>query len=199
MSNRFADLASRLRESKDDLGDDEFEALCCDESETLLSALDLAASLERGEDDELVKRLKEAAATQQRDGDWFILADDLTAAATRLGERTGPLKDIADERSRQVTQEGWTPEHDDEHSDGSLAKAAAAYAYHGSLDDVARDTRQRTIGSDYGGAPLGWPESWATHWWKPKDRRRDLVRAAALIVAEIERLDRATLTPKDKP
>jgi hypothetical protein len=27
-------------------------------------------------------------------------------------------------------------------------------------------------------------------WWKPKDRRRDLVRAAALIIAEIERLDR---------
>lgn len=27
-------------------------------------------------------------------------------------------------------------------------------------------------------------------WWKPKDRRRNLVKAGALIVAEIERLDR---------
>jgi hypothetical protein len=34
-----------------------------------------------------------------------------------------------------------------------------------------------------------WP--WHDDWWKPKDRRRDLIRAAALIVAEIERLDRA--------
>jgi hypothetical protein len=33
-----------------------------------------------------------------------------------------------------------------------------------------------------------WP--WEDKWWKPKDRRRDLVRAGALIVAEIERLDR---------
>ena len=36
-----------------------------------------------------------------------------------------------------------------------------------------------------------WP--WAASWWKPKNRRRDLVRAAALIVAEIERIDRATV------
>jgi hypothetical protein len=34
-----------------------------------------------------------------------------------------------------------------------------------------------------------WP--WSREWWQPKDRRRDLVRAGALIVAEIERLDRA--------
>jgi hypothetical protein len=34
-----------------------------------------------------------------------------------------------------------------------------------------------------------WP--WSLHWWKPKSPRRDLIRAAALIVAEIERLDRA--------
>lgn len=35
---------------------------------------------------------------------------------------------------------------------------------------------------------LGWP--FPPRSWKPKDRRRDLVRAAALLVAEIERLDR---------
>jgi hypothetical protein len=36
-----------------------------------------------------------------------------------------------------------------------------------------------------------WP--WDRKWWKPTDRRRDLVKAAALILAEIERLDRATI------
>ena len=40
------------------------------------------------------------------------------------------------------------------------------------------------------GAPFGWPHTWDASWWKPKDRRRDLVRAGALIIAEIERLDR---------
>lgn len=33
-----------------------------------------------------------------------------------------------------------------------------------------------------------WP--WPSKWWKPKSQRRDLVRAGALILAEIERLDR---------
>ena len=33
--------------------------------------------------------------------------------------------------------------------------------------------------------PPHWP--WALNWWKPKDRRRDLIRAGALIVAELER------------
>ncbi|MEB3421767.1 hypothetical protein VK682_24660 [Salipiger manganoxidans] len=36
-----------------------------------------------------------------------------------------------------------------------------------------------------------WP--WDRKWWKPTTPRRDLVKAGALIVAEIERLDRAAL------
>ena len=38
------------------------------------------------------------------------------------------------------------------------------------------------------GAPLGWP--WEPSWWKPKGARRDLVRAAALCLAEIDRIKR---------
>jgi hypothetical protein len=79
--------------------------------------------------------------------------------------------DIIEERSRQILVEGWTPEHDDTHADNSLSKAAACYAV-GSL------------------IPGVWP--WGLRFWKPKNRRRDLIRAAALIVAEIERLDRAS-------
>ena len=77
------------------------------------------------------------------------------------------IDEIEAERRRQIDVEGWTPEHDDQHADGSLAQAAACYAI---------------------GSPLYWP--WDCKWWKPKGERRDLVRAAALIVAEIERLDR---------
>lgn len=43
------------------------------------------------------------------------------------------------------------------------------------------------------GMPDAWPTTWAEDWWKPKNPRRDLVRAAALLIAEIERLDRAAL------
>jgi hypothetical protein len=78
--------------------------------------------------------------------------------------------EIAVERSRQKLVEGFTYEHDDKtNDDGQLIDAAICYA-----------------------APIWakeyWP--WAPKWWKPRDNRRNLIRAAALIVAEIERLDR---------
>ena len=38
--------------------------------------------------------------------------------------------DVLGERTRQIEAEGWTPEHDDEHSTGGMAFAAAAYAAH---------------------------------------------------------------------
>lgn len=40
--------------------------------------------------------------------------------------------DVQAERRRQVEAEGWTPEHDDEHSHGQIARAAACYALAGS-------------------------------------------------------------------
>ena len=87
------------------------------------------------------------------------------------------IEEIYAERRRQVDSEGWTPEHDDDHRNGELADAAACYAL-----------------SDTGGSIGGlWP--WDLSWFKPRDRRRDLIRAAALIVAEIERLDRLPPPP----
>lgn len=111
------------------------------------------------------------------------------------------LQDIATERRRQVRTEGWTAAHDDEHSLGELARAASAYALAGSWPTdqedpaVARDLEQ-LHGADVreGREPLLdailrlWPWDW--NWWKPTNRRRALVKAGALIVAEIERLDR---------
>lgn len=90
------------------------------------------------------------------------------------------IDDIAAERRRQIESEGWTPEHDDEHANGEIAKAAACYADFASMPDTGRIT--------IGGVPLAWPWDWT--WWKPKNRRYDLVRAGALIAAEIDRLDR---------
>ncbi len=96
---------------------------------------------------------------------------------------TKAAQDVLSERERQKSAEGWTPEHDDAHSDGDLAKAAACYA----APRFHTNTELKV-------GPIGWPWSW--EWWKPKDRRRDLVRAGALILAEIERLDRAALQTK---
>lgn len=89
------------------------------------------------------------------------------------------IDEIAAERERQKLLEGWSPDHDDQHSCGELAQAAACYAY-----PAPWGVRPQAAPP-----PKLWP--WSLHWWKPKDRRRNLVRAGALIVAEIERLDRA--------
>ena len=105
------------------------------------------------------------------------------------------LEEIAAERTRQIEAEGWSPEHDDTHSQFEMARAAAFYALHTAADALPEPTPDEP--SDRYGlfltADNAWPEAWSRMLWKkPKDSRRNLVRAAALIVAEIERLDRIT-------
>lgn len=110
--------------------------------------------------------------------------------------------DVLAERERQVKVEGWTPEHDDQHDDGSMALAAACYTMFASVSDEARQATDlpselTTTGHSIHGWSAWleiWP--WARSWWKPKDRRSDLTRAGALILAEIERLDRAAAAAK---
>ncbi|MEM5617385.1 hypothetical protein AAIP21_27420 [Pseudomonas aeruginosa] len=92
--------------------------------------------------------------------------------------------DVQAERRRQVEAEGWTPEHDDEHSHSQMARAAACYALAGS--SAPNDGTAALLVS------LAWP--WDQQWWKPTTPRRDLVKACALALAEIERLDRAAAT-----
>lgn len=86
------------------------------------------------------------------------------------------IEDIARERARQISVKGYGPAHDDYHDFEELACAAATYALgpcHHPLKIQHRDL---------------WPFIEGP---KFKDRRTDLIRAGALIVAEIERLDRA--------
>ena len=106
--------------------------------------------------------------------------------------------DVINERLRQVTFEGFSAEHDDAHDEGQIALAAATYAYAAALP--AR--RRGNISGIYSLtnnmlAREIWP--WELKWWKPTDRRRDLVKAAALIIAEIERLDRAAAVQAARP
>ena len=109
-----------------------------------------------------------------------------------MSETAWVIDDIERERERQKLDEGWTPAHDDTHEEGEMARAAACYALNSSCVDVAREVA--ILEAERGDEPSlyfvrrYWP--FEQKWWKPKDRRRDLIRAAALIVAEIERLDR---------
>lgn len=111
-----------------------------------------------------------------------------------MTEHTKAIQDVIAERRRQIMSEGWAEEHDDAHVTGSMAMAAACYAWSGSDDRPSfrqrvADALWARFGSDDGN-PIKrmWP--WAQEWWKPKSKRRDLVRAGALILAEIERMDR---------
>lgn len=99
--------------------------------------------------------------------------DAQPAAAPLLQWNSQAVMDVAAERRRQIEVEGWTPEHDDAtHLPGELALAACCYC----------------VADENEAPPAVWP--WAPEWWKPKDRRRNMVRAAALLLAEIERHDR---------
>jgi exosome complex RNA-binding protein Csl4 len=73
---------------------------------------------------------------------------------------------IAAERERQVSEEGWTQDHDDTHANGELVTAAVGY--------ITGDRNK-------------FPISWA---FKPTTRICDLTKAGALIAAEIDRLQR---------
>lgn len=90
---------------------------------------------------------------------------------------------IAAERRRQQDVEGYDLDHDDKHERGELAAAGACYAL---LPAKSHGFICRGGLSDYDAMPPEWP--WAPSWWKPDDDRRNLVRAGALILAELERL-----------
>ncbi|MEG7387663.1 hypothetical protein V2A92_28510, partial [Pseudomonas aeruginosa] len=107
-----------------------------------------------------------------RTSDALFRAAELLAAAPGT-EVPQAWLDVQAERRRQITAEGWTPDHDDLYCAAELPRAAAAYILSGANDE----------------APAIWP--FVAKWWKPRDARANYVRAGALILAEIERLDRA--------
>lgn len=88
------------------------------------------------------------------------------------------IEDVVNERHRQQLIEGWTTKHDDQYQFNELATAAGLYALN--AHDISP--------AHFNSTPSQWP--WNPEWWKPKSPRQDLVRAAALIIAEIERIDR---------
>jgi hypothetical protein len=103
---------------------------------------------------------------------------------------------IADERNRQVSVEGWTPEHDDEHNGNQIAMAAACYASPVPLNariEVPCGCREAFCPHSAFGKHM-WVDAWP--WERGADKRgkhdrlKQLAIAGALIAAEIDRLQR---------
>lgn len=119
------------------------------------------------------REVQEALADLRSDDDMRRIS---TPEPSTVGREplTKAAEDVLAERRRQVEVEGWTPEHDDEHGQHELAHAAACYAYPELTCLVGVKT---------------WP--WDEGSFKVKDQRSNYVRAAALLLASIERLDRA--------
>lgn len=97
------------------------------------------------------------------------------------------VEQIAAERARQITTKGWTPEHDDDHDDGTLAIAAKSYLFAATIA-AGDDPVMKAAIIDRRVPIPGWPKGWD---FKPSDDPiRNLVKAGALIAAEIDRLER---------
>lgn len=82
--------------------------------------------------------------------------------------------DVIDERRRQRAVLGYTPGHDDAYIFDELPRAAVSYILY-------TYNRGPAI-------PPIWP--WSMEHWKPKTPRENVVRAIALLIAEVERMDR---------
>ena len=89
---------------------------------------------------------------------------------------------IAEERDQQVHVKGYDAKHDDKHKNGELAIAAACYA--------VNDTDANCLHVGCGTVEDAWP--WDKKFDKrgKQDRVRELVKAGALVAAEIDRLQR---------
>lgn len=110
--------------------------------------------------------------------DRFACIDEATHPTQQgLDAQTEAARSVLAERARQIAAEGYTPEQDDGYNPGVLALHGGLYACH-AYDNL---TKKR--------APEGW--QWDAKWWKSKDPRSNLVKAGALILAEIERMDRS--------
>lgn len=118
----------------------------------------------------------EDAADLMRRRGWDYLLDVGVMVAQPV------VRDVLTEREKQRAK--WGDAHDDEHQGGELADAAGLLAFGGSPERAS---------------PPAW--AYAIQVKNRGNRRQRLVIAAALLLAEIERLDRATAksTPTTPP
>jgi hypothetical protein len=152
------------------------------------ASAELVEALEKAQEDGNEYAASERAVVVKN----VALQDEIYGLKVRIAELesrtvTAASADVLAERQRQVTAEGWSSKHDDQYKNTELAFAASCYAFHPAA--ASWDLEDDGIPYDSHPVPKQWP--WDPSWWKPTDARRDLVKAGALILAEIERIDRA--------
>ncbi len=99
------------------------------------------------------------------------------------------LARIAAERTRQIEAEGWTDHHDDGYTKGELARAAHCYADVAGLIVLHSEGPKPIVAFPPCFIHRDWP--WDKSWWKPAlNPMRNLEKAGALILAEMDRLAR---------
>lgn len=103
---------------------------------------------------------------------------DTTLDVSPAVEISAGVASIRAERIRQLNEEGWTSEHDDDYRSGELPEAAACYLE--AVLSISANDRTKV--------PAMWP--WNPEWWKPSSTYRNLVKAGALIAAELDRMQR---------
>lgn len=113
------------------------------------------------------------------------VANRIQEINTRLSEgKKSGVQLIAEERMRQINVEGWTTEHDATHQEGQMAMAAAVYAWPHTYMSTGAPRCAIITKREL------WP--WDEKWYKPNQRENkvaDLIKAGALIAAEIDRLN----------
>lgn len=116
-----------------------------------------------------------------------VAARDAEIAELRTALNTQAALDVLAERRRQIDREGYNYKNDDAHILGELGAYAAYYA----MPPAARDwpATETGYGATWGEAIVPW--NWSAP--KPGDRRCELVKAAALLLAEVERIDRTAM------
>lgn len=113
-----------------------------------------------------------------------IIAQLQTEVTPQKPALSQAITDIIAERQRQISEKGFSEARDDKYLPGVLNLAGAAYAVHASYLPDAKRRAERL-----------WPWTEAGKYLNAssKDTRSALIKAAALITAEIERIDRAQL------
>lgn len=122
---------------------------------------------------------------------WMSSPAEIVGALIEEMALSDAARDVLTERRRQITTKGWDHDHDDAQGNDEIAAFAAVYA----MPEGARDWPAKETGFGRTFAEALIPFCWAP---KFGDRLRDLVKAAALLVAEIERIDRAAIATSEQ-
>lgn len=118
--------------------------------------------------------------------------DAMREIAEPPGASCGVAAEILAERERQKSAEGYGEHQDDGYLGGQLALAAATYTLAHQTGIHCSPENRATHMRDH--IDKLWP--WEPAYLKVEYGRRDLIKAAALITAEVERFDRAAAKAK---